>query len=111
MSHLPILKAKKSVVNRPGLKVVHFNLSKGDIIPEHATNVDVVVTVIRGKGIFTINGIPHEMAPGVILDMPPHAPHSIQATENLEFVAIHMHLATQPTPIHCGAEDAFSKEK
>jgi quercetin dioxygenase-like cupin family protein len=104
MSQLPILKKRKVVVNRPGLKVVQFYLSRGERIPEHHTNADVVVTTVRGKGIFTIGSIPHEMSPGVVLEMSPGIPHAIEALEELEFVVVHMHLEEKASVVSCGAD-------
>ncbi|MGK5594439.1 MAG: AraC family ligand binding domain-containing protein [Parachlamydiaceae bacterium] len=108
MSDLPIHKKKKVLIDRPGLKVVHFYLSPGDIIPEHKTNAHVVVTTVFGKGIFTIDRSRHEMNPGVVLEMSPYTLHSINAIEELEFVVVHAHLAHQTGNIHCGAFNATS---
>lgn len=103
MKNLSIIKSKKMVINRPRLKVVHFYLMPGDIIPEHKTNVDVIVTTIRGKGIFTIGTTEHEISPGVVLEMNPYTPHSIKAIEELEFVVVHAHLADKAGDVKCGA--------
>lgn len=103
MNKLSIIEKKKVVIQRPGLKVVHFYLSKGDRIPEHHTNADVVVTVIRGKGIFTIDSIDHSLSPGTVLEMAPYTPHAIAALEDLEFVAVHMHLGGKGGEVNCGA--------
>jgi quercetin dioxygenase-like cupin family protein len=110
MNKLPIITNKKVIVNRPGLKVVHFHLSAGDVIPEHKTNVDVVATTVKGKGIFIINGAKHEMSPGVVLEMGPATPHSIKAIEELEFVVVHARLANKTEDIHCGALNPTSSE-
>lgn len=104
MSKLSIVEKKKVIVRRPGLKVVQFYLKAGDRIPEHHTNADVVVTTVRGKGIFTIGKTRHEMAPGTVLEMLPHTPHSIEATDELEFVVVHMHLEQKAGEVSCGAE-------
>lgn len=105
MESLPMVKKKKLVINRPGLKVVLFNLSSGDFIPEHKTNVDVVVTTISGKGVFTIGSTSHEMSSGVILEMAPHILHSIKAIEDLKFVVVHAHLSETKEKVQCGASD------
>ena len=110
MSKLPILKKKKVVIHRPGLKVVQFYLSGGDRIPEHHTNADIVVTTVRGKGIFTIGSTHHEMSPGVVLEMSPYTPHAIEALEELEFVVVHMHLAEKTNRVSCGADNCSSQK-
>lgn len=103
MKDLSIVKAKKVVVQRPGLKVVYFTLNAGDVIPEHHSKVDAIVTTIRGKGIFIIDGVEHEMRPGSVLDMHPGTPHSIKAIEALEFVAVHAQLAENAEYPNCSA--------
>lgn len=105
MKKLSILERKKVVVNRPGLKVVQFSLPQGDRIPEHHANVDVVVTTISGSGIFTIGSTRHEMKAGVVLEMEPYVPHSIEALEDLEFVVIHMRLKEGTSAVSCGADN------
>lgn len=108
MSKLQVLTKKKVVFQRPGLKVVQFYLSAGDRIPQHHTNADVVVTTIRGKGIFTIDSTPHEMSAGVVLEMKPYVPHAIEALEDLEFVVVHMHLGEKAGAVSCGADNSSS---
>ncbi len=110
MSKLHILKKKKVIISRSGLKVVQFYLSKGDCIPEHRTNSSVVVTTVKGRGIFTIGSTHHEMSPGVVLEMNPLTPHAIEALEELEFVAIHMHLEEKANRVSCGADSLFSQK-
>jgi quercetin dioxygenase-like cupin family protein len=106
MSKLSILKKKKVIVNRPGLKVVQFHLPRGDCIQEHYTNADVVITTVRGKGVFTIGSIHHEMNPGVVLEMSPYTLHAIQALEELEFVVVHMHLEEKTSMVSCGVDNS-----
>jgi quercetin dioxygenase-like cupin family protein len=110
MNKLSILKKKNVVIQRPGLNVVQFYLSKGDSIPEHNTNAHVVVTTVKGKGIFTIGQNRHEISPGVVLEMNPLTPHSIEALDDLEFVVVHMHLEEKTNMVSCGACACSSKK-
>lgn len=110
MNKLSIVKKKKMIIHRPGLKVVQFYLSKGDRIPEHNTNANIVVTTVKGRGIFTIGSTHHEMYPGVVLEMSPLIPHAIEALEELEFVVVHMHLEEKSNMVHCGADSLFSQK-
>ncbi len=108
MNKLSIVKKKKVVIDRPGLKVVQFYLSKGDRIPEHHTNADVLVTTVKGKGIFTIDSTHHDMSPGIFLEMTPYTPHAIEALEELEFVVVHMQLKEKASTVSCGADNVSS---
>lgn len=96
--------AKKLLINRNSLKVVRLCLAPGEVIPEHSTNADVVVTVVKGKGIFTINGVSNAINQGDVLDLQPKIPHAITARDELELIVVHMHLTQQKTEISCGAE-------
>jgi nitric oxide dioxygenase len=61
-------------------------LAKGSDISEHTSTREAAVTVLKGKGIFVLNGKKIKMAPGVFIFMPKNAPHSLSASENLAIV-------------------------
>ena len=58
-------------------------LAKGSDISEHTSTREAAVTVLKGKGIFILNGKKIKMKPGVFIFMPKNAPHSLSADENL----------------------------
>lgn len=58
-------------------------LAKGSDISEHTSTREAAVTVLKGKGIFTLSGKKIKMKPGVFIFMPKNAPHSLRASENL----------------------------
>ena len=58
-------------------------LRKGTDISEHTSTREAVVTVLKGKGTFVLDGKAIKMEPGVFIFMPKNAPHSLKATENL----------------------------
>ena len=58
-------------------------LAKGSDISEHTSTREASVTVLKGKGIFILNGKKIKMKPGVFIFMPKNAPHSLSADENL----------------------------
>lgn len=58
-------------------------LSGGTEISEHTSTCEAVVTVLKGKGIFTLKDEKIEMKPGVFIYMPKNEPHSLKADENL----------------------------
>lgn len=58
-------------------------LAKGSDISGHTSTREGVVTVLRGKGIFVLNGKKIKMEPGVFIFMPKDAPHALSASENL----------------------------
>ena len=58
-------------------------LAKGSDISEHTTSREASVTVLKGKGVFMLNGEKIKMKPGMLIFMPKRAPHSLSASENL----------------------------
>lgn len=74
------------------LKVIRLKVMAGEAVPEHHSNVDVVVTVVRGSGTFTVEGVPRPVGPGDVIVMPPKARHSISAFDPLELIVVHARL-------------------
>ena len=58
-------------------------LAKGTDISEHTSSREAVVTVLKGKGTFVLNGRKIRMKPGIFIFMPKSAPHSLSASEDL----------------------------
>lgn len=58
-------------------------LAKGSDISEHTSTREAAVTVLKGEGIFILNGKKIEMRPGVFIFMPKNAPHSLSVSEDL----------------------------
>jgi quercetin dioxygenase-like cupin family protein len=61
-------------------------LAKGTDISEHTSTREAVVTILKGKGTFFVNGNKIKMEPGVFIFMPKDAPHSLSADEDLAFL-------------------------
>ena len=58
-------------------------LRKGTDISEHTSTREGVVTVLKGRGVFVLNGEKITLKPGVFIFMPKNAPHSLKAGEDL----------------------------
>lgn len=58
-------------------------LARGTDISEHTAGREAAVTVIRGSGIFILDGKTIKMKPGVFIFMPKNAPHSLRARDDL----------------------------
>ena len=101
MSSLSIRKDPVSVAE--ALKVVRLHVGAGQSVPEHHANVDVVVTVVRGHGRFTVEGVGRDIAAGEVVVMAPRAKHAIDAYSDLELVVVHARLASGGEAARCGA--------
>lgn len=58
-------------------------LAKGSDISEHTSTREAAVTVLKGEGIFVLDGRKIKMKPGVFIFMPKNAPHSLNADKDL----------------------------
>ena len=67
-------------------KYVLFCMKEHTEISEHTSTKETVVTVIKGKGIFMLEGEEIKMVPGIFIPMEPNAKHAISAEEDLIFV-------------------------
>jgi quercetin dioxygenase-like cupin family protein len=94
---------KEPVSVSDALKVVRLRIDAGARVPEHHSNVDVVVTVVRGNGRFTVEGIERRIGPGDVVVMRPKERHSIDAESDLELVVVHARLKEEGHPASCGA--------
>jgi quercetin dioxygenase-like cupin family protein len=94
---------KELVRATDALKIVRLQIAAGGAVPEHHANVDVVVTVVRGEGTFTVGTEKRALHPGEVVVMPPRAPHSIAAQSDLELIVVHARLQHEGEAPGCGA--------
>ncbi|OIO39221.1 MAG: cupin [Candidatus Omnitrophica bacterium CG1_02_49_10] len=73
----------KVLVKSQNTNYTLFCLGKGSDISEHTTTREASVTVLKGRGTFTLEGKNIKLEPGVFIYMPPDAPHSLKADEDL----------------------------
>lgn len=61
-------------------------LTAGTTIPEHTASRPLSVTVLEGRGVFTLAGREITLQPGVFIHLPAKTPHALHASENLAFL-------------------------
>lgn len=83
---------KEPLSTSDALKVVRLKVKGGGQVPEHHSNVDVVVTVVAGAGVFSVEGSDRRIAAGDVIVMRPKERHSIRADSDLELVVVHARL-------------------
>jgi quercetin dioxygenase-like cupin family protein len=93
---------KEPVSVSEALKVVRLRVDAGGLVPEHHSNVDVVVTVVRGSGRFSVEGSARSIQTGDVIVLRPKERHSIEALTDLELVVVHARI-NGATPATCGA--------
>lgn len=94
---------KEPISMSDSIKVVRLRVAAGGAVPEHHSNVDVVVTVVHGNGTFTVEGSARAIRPGDVIVMQPKERHSINAESDLELVVVHARVAHTGEPPTCGA--------
>ena len=71
----------KTLVQNDAVSVTLFAFSKGEEISTHSSGGDAMVTVLEGKGRFTVDGKIHFVRAGESLVMPAGKPHAVYGEE------------------------------
>ena len=95
--------SKELVSASDEVRVVRLRVPAGSGVPEHHANVDVIATVVRGEGDFTVGGQPRAVRAGDVIVMKPKERHSIAAVSDLELVVVHARVACAGEAPTCGA--------
>ena len=67
----------KTLVQNELVSVTVFSFDKGEEISSHSSDGDAMVTVLEGKGKFTIGGNDYYLKEGETIVMPKGIPHSV----------------------------------
>ena len=84
LNQLPIsteATTSRTVVKNDVLSQVLFSFDTGQALSEHASPKAVIVQVLTGKLLFTVEGESQEIVPGDVVYLAPNAPHSLEALE------------------------------
>lgn len=95
--------SKRPLSSSECIKVVRLQVAAGGVVPEHHSNVDVVATIVRGEGDFTVEGRARAVSAGDVVVMQPKERHSIVAKTELELVVVHARVAQGGEAPTCGA--------
>ncbi|MGB6777277.1 AraC family ligand binding domain-containing protein [Planococcus citreus] len=81
-------KAKKSaaVLQTANAKVMNIQLRKGEAIPEHHADAEVVIVVRKGRVQFTSEGETVEATPENVLHLAPMEKHQLLAAEDSDLL-------------------------
>lgn len=71
----------KTLAQNDYVSITLFAFAKGEEIGTHNSSGDALVTVLEGKGRFTVDGTPYFCEAGESLVMPAKLPHSVYAEE------------------------------
>ena len=78
----------KTLVQNNLVSVTVFSFDKGEEISTHASEGDAMVTVLDGKGKFTIGGDVYFLEEGQTIIMPKDIPHSVFGEEKFKMLLV-----------------------
>ena len=78
----------KTLVQNELVSVTIFSFDKGEEISAHASSGDAMVTVLEGKGKFTISGEEYYLEAGQTIVMPKDEPHSVYGEEKFKMLLV-----------------------
>ena len=76
--------ASKTLVQNDKVSMTIFSFDKGEEISTHAAGGDAMVTVLEGKGRFTVAGDVFYLEAGETLIMPKDIPHAVYGEERFK---------------------------
>lgn len=78
----------KTLVQNELVSVTIFSFDKDEEISTHAAGGDALVTVLEGKGKFTIGGKEHILKEGESIIMPKNIPHAVYGEEKFKMLLV-----------------------
>lgn len=78
----------KTLVQNEYVSMTIFSFDKGEEISTHAAGGDAMVTVLEGKGKFTVGGEVFYLEQGETLIMPKDIPHAVYGEEKFKMQLI-----------------------
>lgn len=78
----------KTLVQNESVSMTLFSFDKGEEISTHAAAGDAMVTVLEGKGRFTVGGEVFFLEAGETLIMPKDVPHAVYGEERFKMQLI-----------------------
>lgn len=74
----------KTLVQNERMSMTIFSFDKGEEISTHAAGGDAMVTVLEGRGKFTVGGEIFHLEAGETLIMPKDIPHAVYGEEKFK---------------------------
>ncbi len=76
------------LVDEENIQITHLQIKKGEEIPEHKSDKNVVVVIYKGKVEFTGENATDIIVPGDIITMDPNEIHALRALEDSDLMVI-----------------------
>jgi quercetin dioxygenase-like cupin family protein len=79
---------RTTLFQEAGLRTMLLHLKAGENIPEHQTRGAILVHCLAGRGVFTAGPEHTDLRPGMLISVPPSAPHSVAAAADEEVLLL-----------------------
>lgn len=76
------------LAHRDAFKIVRLRLPAEEQLPTHSLDRNVAIIVVAGEGRITIGDTSYSAEPGVVMEIPPGAPHGVYADAALEILVV-----------------------
>ena len=76
------------LVDEDNLQITHLQIKKGEEVPSHKSDKNVVVVIYKGKVDFKGENGSETIVPGDIITMDPNEMHSLEAIEDSDLMVI-----------------------
>ncbi len=88
ISFLPDMVKKELLFDSEKMRVVLFNLEKGQEIPAHTSTSEVLMFLVKGKGRFLVGDKWEDVEEGAFVVCGSNEPHGMEATERMTVLAV-----------------------
>ena len=78
----------KTIAQNDALSVTLFAFDQGEELSTHTARGDAFVTVLEGRGRFTVDGVAHSLSVGESIVMPVDIPHAVYAEEPFKMLLV-----------------------
>lgn len=76
------------LVDEDNLQITHLQIKKGEEVPSHKSDKNVVVVIYKGKVDFKGENGSEIISPGDIITMEPNEMHALEAIEDSDLMVI-----------------------
>ncbi|WP_297688943.1 cupin domain-containing protein [uncultured Anaerococcus sp.] len=76
------------LVDKDNLQITHLQIKKGEEVPSHKSDKNVVVVIYKGKVDFKGENGSEIISPGDIITMDPNEMHALEAIEDSDLMVI-----------------------
>ena len=76
------------LIDEDKLQITHLQIKKGDEVPSHKSDKNVIVVIYNGKVNFTGENESEIIMPGDIINMQPNELHALSAIEDSDLMVI-----------------------